>query len=346
MKPRRRSRSAFNPNATLFSLIAVFLAGAWLIPGLASVAALSFGIVAVALWYVGAQKRFAEINRWSAVSNWYMLSPDEFERHVAATYAALGYSVSVTRRVGDQGIDVLAERQGERLGIQCKRTTEPVSNSAIQEVYAGKAYYRCTAATVVSLGGFTRSARALATSTAVHLIDGSQYTDLFHRATGILPSRSLVATVPSARVLAAVSGCVAAAVLALAVGGLRTAIPLAAGAPTGMPPLGTRNSSSDAVERFYSEINGKDFESAYKRLSPSFRRSMPFDAFRAGYATTMSVIATVTDSDGGPVVRVHLIAIDRNRNGTSRTSSFDGYWKVVPSANGDLLLDDGRFRKS
>ncbi len=343
MKRRRGSRTAVNP---LLTVIVVFLVGAWLIPGMAFAAALVLGLAAAILWYVGAQKRLTEIQRWSAVSNLYMLSPEEFERHVAATYAALGYSVSVTRRVGDQGIDVLAERGGQRLGIQCKRTTEPASNGAIQEVYAGKAHYRCTAAAVISLGGFTRPARALASSTAVQLIDGAQYADLFHRATAVLPNRSIMTVIPRARVVAGVVGCTAAAVVALAVGGLHAALPpvVERSNTTPVQKAGTRPSA--AVERFYSEINGKDFRSAYEQLSPSFRKSMSFDAFRAGYATTRSVTATTTDPDDGPVVRVHLMAVDRNGDGTSRTTAFDGYWKVVPGAGGEWLLDDGRFHKS
>jgi hypothetical protein len=346
MRRRRRSRSAFDPNTLLLTVIVLFLVAAWFIPGMAFAAGMVFGLAAAVLWYVGARKRLVEIHRWSAVSNLYVLSPEEFERHVAATYAALGYSVSVTRRVGDQGIDVLAERGGERLGIQCKRTTEPASNGAIQEVYAGKAHYHCTAAAVISLGGFTRPAQALAKSTAVELVDGAQYADLFHRATAALPKRSLMTVVPGARVMVGVVGCVAAAAIALTVGGLRAAMPPMTEASIATPAQGAGISPGAAVERFYSEINGKDFRSAYERLSPSFRKSMPFDTFRTGYATTMSVIATTTDPDDGPVVQVHLIAVDRNGDGTSRTTTFDGYWKVVPGFGGDWLLDDGRFHKS
>ena len=55
--------------------------------------------------------------------------------------------------------------------IQCKRYSNPVSNKAVQEVYAGKGFYRGTHAVVLSNAGFTKSARDLAKSSGVILIN-------------------------------------------------------------------------------------------------------------------------------------------------------------------------------
>lgn len=163
---------------------------------LALFAAVAFGLIAICIWYVGARARLRVMHRWASVSNMYSLSPDAFEQHVASTFQLLGFKATVTPRVGDQGIDVIAERNGERIGIQCKRSNDRTPNSAVQEAYAGQAHYGCTKSMVVALGGFTSSAQALAASTAVELVDGARYADVFHRASATLPTRSVWTVFP------------------------------------------------------------------------------------------------------------------------------------------------------
>ena len=68
------------------------------------------------------------------------------------------------------GVDIVAEIENLKYCIQCKRYSNPVSNKAVQEVYAGKDFYQGTHAVVVSNAGFTKSARDLAKSSGVILI--------------------------------------------------------------------------------------------------------------------------------------------------------------------------------
>ena len=43
----------------------------------------------------------------------------------------------MTNATGDLGLDVIAEKQGLRYGIQCKYYSYPVGNIAVQVAYAG-----------------------------------------------------------------------------------------------------------------------------------------------------------------------------------------------------------------
>ncbi len=199
-KRRRRKASSFDARVIPFLALLLLIAIPFYAPQLGVTLAAMLFVVSAIAWIVGARKRLSELHRWGAVSNMYALSPEEFERHAASTYAALGYRVTVTKRIGDQGLDVIAERGNERLGIQCKRTTEPAPNSVVQEAHAGKAHYQCTSAMVIALGGFTTAAKALAASTGTVLLDGPKYADLFHRATASLPSRSIWNVAPRMRV--------------------------------------------------------------------------------------------------------------------------------------------------
>lgn len=97
-----------------------------------------------------------------------------FEHFVADVLSRNGYSnVVVTRGSGDFGVDITAEKGGDRIAIQCKRYSSPLGLSPIQEVYSGMAHYKCTKGMVVTNSTFTKSAYELAANTGVILIDGS-----------------------------------------------------------------------------------------------------------------------------------------------------------------------------
>lgn len=79
--------------------------------------------------------------------------------------------VSVTQRSGDQGVDVLAEKDGVKYAIQCKNHATPLDNTPIQEVYAGKEFYKCHIGVVMTNRVFSLGAQRLADTTGVLLWD-------------------------------------------------------------------------------------------------------------------------------------------------------------------------------
>lgn len=96
----------------------------------------------------------------------------EFERFTADLLRKLGYTqVEVTPGSGDQGVDVIAVREGKRYAIQCKRYSQKLGNKPVQEVYAGKTIYGCSVAVVLTNNYFTEGAREAALSTGVELWD-------------------------------------------------------------------------------------------------------------------------------------------------------------------------------
>ncbi len=97
------------------------------------------------------------------------LSGSDFEKLLVRLWEAMGYKVQLIGQVGDQGGDLIANRDNERLLIQAKRYTGLVGNDAIQEAFTAKKHYDCTAAAVVTTSYFTREAYALAKTTEVKL---------------------------------------------------------------------------------------------------------------------------------------------------------------------------------
>jgi restriction system protein len=49
------------------------------------------------------------------------LSPQAFEEWVAARFRDLRYTTRLTESTGDHGVDILAQKDGKRAVVQCKR---------------------------------------------------------------------------------------------------------------------------------------------------------------------------------------------------------------------------------
>lgn len=99
------------------------------------------------------------------------ISPYEFEKECARILNKKGFNARATKGSGDQGVDVLAEKNNIKIAIQCKQYSKPVGNKAVQEVIAGKNFYNAQYAVVVSNASFTPSARKLAAKCGVILLD-------------------------------------------------------------------------------------------------------------------------------------------------------------------------------
>jgi len=97
------------------------------------------------------------------------MSGEEYEEYCKNILEQHGWQVTVTPKSGDQGIDLIAAAADMSLCIQCKRHSQPVGNSAVQQAFSGKQHYGGTHAAVVTNAGFTQSAKQLAESTGVHL---------------------------------------------------------------------------------------------------------------------------------------------------------------------------------
>ena len=103
----------------------------------------------------------------------------QFEYRCAELLRNRGFhKVSVTKSVGDQGIDVIAYKNGEKYGIQCKYYSHTVGNKAVQEAYSGAGFYDCDHAMVMTNSTFSRAAKELAQKLDVELMDNCPSNDI------------------------------------------------------------------------------------------------------------------------------------------------------------------------
>lgn len=98
------------------------------------------------------------------------MSGHDYEKFIGNLIEKCGWKALVTKGSGDQGADIIAERHGIRVVMQCKLYSSAVGNKAVQEVHAARTFYDCDHACVVSNADYTPSARKIAERTGVSLL--------------------------------------------------------------------------------------------------------------------------------------------------------------------------------
>lgn len=106
------------------------------------------------------------------------MDPFEYEHLCAGEFNKNNWEAKATQGSSDQGVDVIAKKDGKTLVAQCKRFTKPVGNKAVQEVVAGMKYYEATEGVVIAPNGFTNSAKNLAKANNIKLIHHNEINSL------------------------------------------------------------------------------------------------------------------------------------------------------------------------
>lgn len=105
------------------------------------------------------------------------ITPERFEVLCMEVFRASGWNATTTKASGDQGADVIAERDSLKVVVQCKLYGTPVGNKAVQEVIAARGYYNADIALVVANSSFTRSAIQLAEVSDVKTFNYAEFVD-------------------------------------------------------------------------------------------------------------------------------------------------------------------------
>jgi len=106
------------------------------------------------------------------------MDPFEYEHLCAGEFNKNNWEAKATQGSSDQGVDVIAKKDGKTLVAQCKRFAKPVGNKAVQEVVAGMKYYEATEGVVIAPNGFTNSAKNLAKANNIKLIHHNEINTL------------------------------------------------------------------------------------------------------------------------------------------------------------------------
>lgn len=102
------------------------------------------------------------------------LSPSEFESYCEGLLEEAGWNAQMVAGSGDQGVDIVARKDGVTAVFQCKLYSSPLGNKPVQEIYTGRTFYDAEIAAVVTNADFTPGARAAAEQTGVLLLHYSE----------------------------------------------------------------------------------------------------------------------------------------------------------------------------
>jgi restriction system protein len=104
----------------------------------------------------------------------------EFEYYVAELLQKNGFlKVSLTEKY-DFGIDIIAEKDGIRWGIQAKRYSGLVKANAVRQAVTGLNLYGCNRAMVITNSTYSAIAWRLATANNCVLVDRTGLNRLMH----------------------------------------------------------------------------------------------------------------------------------------------------------------------
>ncbi|NCE78318.1 restriction endonuclease [Turicibacter sp. TS3] len=143
----------------------------------------SYEVVPLESWIKDStDRRIKKINRIPKPHNGYRISkeslikmsPDRFELFVAEVYKRQGYDVSVTKKSGDGGKDIVMRKGGRTYFVECKKfSKDRVSRPTVQKL-VGACYPSKAIPIFVTTSEFTKEAREEAYRSGVCLVDGDE----------------------------------------------------------------------------------------------------------------------------------------------------------------------------
>ena len=104
------------------------------------------------------------------------LSPDQFEEWCADRLREQGYRVSVVGGQGDHGVDLIAEREGARMVVQCKRWfgVRLVGEPQIRDLFGAMQHEQASSAMVMTTGQYSEAATTWAQGKPIRLWGAEQ----------------------------------------------------------------------------------------------------------------------------------------------------------------------------
>ena len=101
---------------------------------------------------------------------WNGLSGLEFEKELGTLCERRGYKVSFTPISGDEGVDLILQKNGKTTVVQCKRHKSPTGPAVVRELFGSMTAFRADNAILACTGGFTKGAKKFADDNSITLV--------------------------------------------------------------------------------------------------------------------------------------------------------------------------------
>ncbi len=110
-------------------------------------------------------------SKQTTISDIDLMNGIEFEKFLCKLLTKLNFACENTKASGDQGVDIIATKDNNKIAIQAKCYSQPVGNHAVMEAIAGAKYYNANQCMVITNSTFTKAAKELANANGVVLWD-------------------------------------------------------------------------------------------------------------------------------------------------------------------------------
>ncbi len=170
-----RKRTHSDPNPEFVMVVVVFGVALVLVGWQIALILTILVVMGYAGWKIRRElSRRGALARWfhshSGMNNLNDMTPLQFEVFVREVYARLGYEAELTKRSGDEGVDVLAKKDGLIYAIQVKKTAKPIGSPVIQTLLGSMANIEADRGICVASAGFTRDAQRFAAGKPIILV--------------------------------------------------------------------------------------------------------------------------------------------------------------------------------
>ncbi|MFZ3264410.1 MAG: restriction endonuclease [Terriglobales bacterium] len=100
------------------------------------------------------------------------MAPLAYEEMVAAHFRRQGYSVELTPRCNDYGVDAFACKENQKLALQAKMYggVRKVNRAMVMQLHGAKDYFGCTEAVIVTDGEVSEDAKEVAAKLRIRIL--------------------------------------------------------------------------------------------------------------------------------------------------------------------------------
>jgi len=109
----------------------------------------------------------------SSLTHLKKMNPYDFEEYVGNIYENLGFAIKQTPKSGDEGVDLVLEKQNQYHIVQCKRYDGTVSSSEIRAFLGTLTYHKIEAGKFVTTGRFSSPCYEFERKYNIELVEGN-----------------------------------------------------------------------------------------------------------------------------------------------------------------------------
>lgn len=149
-----------------FLLLAAALVGVHTLKHIALEALLAGVFLLIILICVGVitiivrrRQKMSQLKSMQLASDIDMMNSAEFETYIMTLLKARGYHARRAHHIIDHGVDIIANRGRERIGVQTRRSAHKLDHKTVQHAVAGAQLHRSQATMVITNNYFTERAQ-------------------------------------------------------------------------------------------------------------------------------------------------------------------------------------------